>query len=153
MSCIRSLELAHLRIRNLGDVFNPGSPFLALKELVLDNNSITSLASLAGLQTLTTLRISNNRLGDAEPNCLSFAAPRSSSQSITAEGDMQDSLLPSLQVLDIAGNGLTSLLPLKLQCVPHLRSLFAQDNELQQLDGLSGLQQLQELVADRNKIR
>jgi Leucine-rich repeat (LRR) protein len=155
MSCIHSLELVDLRIRSLGDIFSPGSPFAALKELVLNNNNITSMAALGGLQNLTSLRISNNRLGDAEPDCLSFEAPRRSpsQNDPAAERGLHGALLPSLQLLDIAGNGLTSLLPLKLQHLPLLRSLLVQNNELQQLDGLSGLQQLQEVLADKNKVR
>lgn len=61
--------------------------------------------------------------------------------------------LPSLQTLHMAGCGLASLVPLQLQCLPALRSLFVQGNELSRLDGLEGLLQLKELVADKNRIR
>jgi Leucine-rich repeat (LRR) protein len=53
----------------------------------------------------------------------------------------------------MAGCGLASLVPLQLQCLPALRSLFVQGNELSRLDGLEGLLQLKELVADKNRIR
>jgi Leucine-rich repeat (LRR) protein len=61
--------------------------------------------------------------------------------------------LPSLQTLHMAGCGLASLVPLQLQCLPALRSLFVQGNELSRLDGLEGLLHLKELVADKNMIR
>ncbi|WIA10534.1 hypothetical protein OEZ85_010722 [Tetradesmus obliquus] len=63
----------------------------------------------------------------------------------------------SLAELVLDDNPISSLAPLAgltaLQWLPGLRSLFVSGNELQRLDGLEGLGQLRELVADRNKIR
>lgn len=90
---------------------------------------------------------------------LSFAAPGPTAPGpqgapSTAPGPTTiKTLLPSLQTLQLAGCGLTSLVPLQLQCLSALRSLFVQGNELSRLDGLEGLVQLRELVADKNRIR
>jgi Leucine-rich repeat (LRR) protein len=157
LSAIRSLDVSGLRIRDVGSVFVPGTPFASLAELVLDDNTVSSLAPLAGLAALQVLKLSNNRLGEADPACISFAMSVQAGEQAagsTAQNQQQlQSLLPNLQVLQLSGNGLTSLRPLQLQWLPGLRSLFVGGNELQRLDGLEGLGQLRELVADRNKIR
>jgi Leucine-rich repeat (LRR) protein len=146
-------------------VFTAGTPFASLAELVLDDNTISSLAPLAGLTSLQVLKLNNNRLGEADPAGISFAVqlPVASLTIGTAAGvatpqqqqqaAQYQSLLPNLQVLHLAGNSLTSLRPLQLQWLPGLRSLFVSGNELQRLEGLEGLGQLRELAADRNKIR
>jgi Leucine-rich repeat (LRR) protein len=152
----------------VGAVFTAGTPFASLAELVLDDNSISSLAPLAGLAALQVLKLNNNRLGDADPACISFAlqvqvpgattgsaagAPTPQQQQQQQQPVQYQSLLPNLQVLHLTGNALTSLRPLQLQWLPGLRSLFVGGNELQRLDSLEGLGQLRELAADRNKIR
>lgn len=167
LPAIRSLDVSSLRIRDVGSVFSTGTPFSSLAELVLDNNAISSLASLAGLTALAVLKVSNNRLGEADPACISFGVQPQQLQSppglavagaspcttaLQQQAALQP-LLPNLQMLHIGGNGLTSLRPLQLQYLPALHSLFIQGNELQRLDGLEGLAHLKELVADRNKIR
>lgn len=154
LTAIRSLDVSGLRIRDVGSVFIRGTPFASLAELVLDDNPISSLAPLAGLTALQVLKLSNSRLADADPSCISFAVPVQAIEQAASSAAVQlQPLLPNLQVLHIAGNGLTSLRPLQLQWLPGLRSLFVSGNELQRLDGLEGLGQLRELVADRNKIR
>jgi Leucine-rich repeat (LRR) protein len=151
-------------------VFTAGTPFASLAELVLDDNTVSSLAPLAGLTALQVLKLNNNRLGEADPAGISFAiqlpvttsglTTGTAAGAATLQQQQQQqhavqyqSLLPNLQVLHLAGNGLTSLRPLQLQWLPGLRSLFVSGNELQRLDGLDGLGQLRELVADKNKIR
>jgi Leucine-rich repeat (LRR) protein len=155
LSAIRSLDVSGLRIRDVGTVFLPGTPFASLAELVLDDNTISSLAPLAGLTALQVLKLNNNRLGEADPACISFAVPVQAGEQAALPSATQplQPLLPNLQVLHLSGNGLTSLRPLQLQWLPGLRSLFVGGNELQRLEGLEGLAQLRELVADRNKIR
>lgn len=140
MSGISCLEVSGLRIRELGTVFAAGTPFAAcLTELQLDSNGISSLTALAGLRHLAVLKVNSNRLGDA-------SAPVAASD--------PGLLLPSLRVLQAAGNGLTSLAPLQLSSsMPALRTLLVSDNELASLAGVEGLQHLHELVADRNKLR
>jgi Leucine-rich repeat (LRR) protein len=155
-----------LRIRDVGTVFTAGTPFASLAELVLDDNTVSSLAPLAGLTALQVLKLNNNRLVEADPAGISFAIQLPATTSGLATGTaagvptpqqqqavQYQSLLPNLQVLHLAGNGLTSLRPLQLQWLPGLRSLFVSSNELQRLDGLEGLGQLRELAADRNKLR
>ena len=62
-------------------------------------------------------------------------------------------MLPNLEVLQINGNGLSSLVPLQLRCLTGLRTLHAVGNELSRLEGLEGLGCLRELVLSRNKLR
>lgn len=163
LSTIRGLDVSGLRIKDVGAVFSPGSPFSSLTELALDNNQISSLSPLGGLNGLVVLKLSNNRLGDADAAAANFAVQANSAESMdcsqgpnqggAVRQQLMTALLPQLQVLHLAGNGLTSLKPLQLRYTTGLRSLFVQDNELQRLDGLEGLVQLTELVADKNRIR
>lgn len=168
LSNIRGLDISNLRIKDVGAVFSAGTPFSCLTEVVLDSNQIISVAALGGLTGLINLKLSNNRLGDAEGPAACFAVPtegcKSSAMDYSASSNQgigafrptrqaMEALLPNLQVLHLAGNGLSSLKPLQLQYTTSLRTLWVQGNELQRLEGLEGLTQLRELVADRNKLR
>lgn len=70
---IRSLDLSGLRIRDTGAVFACGTPFAGLQELNLNDNLVVDVAMLAGLTTLSVLKLNNNRLGDAEGCAAGFA--------------------------------------------------------------------------------
>lgn len=168
LSSLRHLDLSSAGIKDLGTVFAAQGPLAALTGLVLDSNHLTSLAPLAGLTRLVHVSVNNNnhKPGDgsssssASSNSLGsfcFAAPLApgdvSGSAGSAPRDFGRPLLPSLRTLQLAGNGLTSLVPLQLQCLPALCSLFVQNNELSRLDGLEGMVQLRELVADRNRLR
>lgn len=61
--------------------------------------------------------------------------------------------LDSLEVLHLACNGLKDVGPLQLHRLPSLRALFLQGNDLTGVEGFEGLEQLRELVLDRNKIK
>jgi Leucine-rich repeat (LRR) protein len=61
--------------------------------------------------------------------------------------------LPNLRVLQLSGNGLTSLTGLGLSRCPDLQVLVVSGNEVTRFDGLEGLTRLKELVLSSNKIR
>jgi Leucine-rich repeat (LRR) protein len=174
LSSLRHLDLTAAGIKDLGSVFAANGPFTALTGLTLDSNHLTNLAPLSGLTRLMSLHINSNKSLDG--NTTSTPAGTASSTSTlcfekpcgpdaphshgirslteaSSHPSMLRVLLPALQTLQLASCGLTSLAPLKLQCLPALRSLFVQGNELSKLDGLGGLVQLRELVADKNRIR
>jgi Leucine-rich repeat (LRR) protein len=56
-------------------------------------------------------------------------------------------------MLQLSGNGLTSLTGLGLARCPDLQTLVVSGNEVARFDGLEGLTRLRELVLSGNKIR
>jgi Leucine-rich repeat (LRR) protein len=163
LSTLRYLDVSGMCLKDLGSVFAAGGPLAGLTWLNLDSNHLTSLAPLAGLTRLVALSINNNRPFDSMQASWSFAAGAANGAGPDGQAGQHSAacgspgaaraLLPSLQILQLAGCGLTSLVPLQLQCLPALRSLFVQSNDLSRLDGLEGLLQLKELVADKNRVR
>lgn len=157
LSALKHLDLSASGLRDLGTVFAVGGPLAGLTSLCLDNNRLASLAPLSAMNRLCVLTANNNTAGS-----ISFAVPPqaaapgeqgSSSSSPAEASSLTTSMLTSLHTLHLSGCGLTSLVPLQLQRLPALRSLFVQGNELSRLDGLEGLGLLRELVADKNKLR
>lgn len=73
---IRELNLAGLRIRDVGTVFLTPD-FETLQQLNLDNNQISDVAGLAKLSALTALSLNGNRLGEGD---CSFSASRVASR-------------------------------------------------------------------------
>ncbi|TNN84208.1 Leucine-rich repeat-containing protein 9 [Liparis tanakae] len=59
----------------------------------------------------------------------------------------------SLEVLHLSHNGISNMANLQLSRLTNLKALFLQGNEISQVEGLEGLQQLRELVLDRNRIK
>eukprot|EP00899_Mesostigma_viride_P013450 jgi/Mesvir1/22105/Mv18710-RA.1 len=107
-----------------------------------NNNPVGSLAAgMAGMGFSQAIMGSANGYGSMG------GVPRSPREAPAA------TLADSLEVLQLAGNGLRDLAPLRLDLLPRLRSLFLQDNEISRLDGLGGMGQLAELVLDRNRIK
>lgn len=156
LSGLRQLDLTAVGIKDLSTVFAAAGPLAALTSLTLDSNHLTSLSSLAGLTCLVALSVNSNRPFGGSQASWTFAAPAQDDQGqkvACSSPGAAKSLLPSLQTLQLAACGLTSLVPLQLQHLPALRSLFVQANELSRLDGLEGLVHLRELVADKNLIR
>ncbi len=153
-SHIRSLDISGLRIRDTGTCFS-GSAFATLRELNLDYNNLGSVSQLSGLTGLLVLKLNGNRLGEAEAGAAAFAsfAPEQQQQQQQQQQQRLVPLFPSLEVLQLAGNGLANMAALMLAALPNLRELGLGGNELSRLDGLEGLTALQELVLDQNKLR
>ncbi|KAG2449146.1 hypothetical protein HYH02_005893 [Chlamydomonas schloesseri] len=153
---IRDLDCSGLKIRDVGSVFL-GEDMDGLQELNLDNNMMTEVSALALLRHLVVLRLNSNRLGEEasfHPARLLERNPELV-RAMAARGIQQLELLPSLQVLQLGANCISSISSLQLGAAlgAGLRSLFLQANDITRLDGLDGLLALQELVLDRNRVR
>ncbi|XRB06100.1 U2 small nuclear ribonucleoprotein A [Pycnococcus provasolii] len=172
-SRLRDLDMSGHRLKDVGDVFVRDGSFLGLERLRLDGNNLASLAGLRGLASLCVLCVNSNKLGDG-PICgplteqsQLFWKKRESDGSEKSTVPSDAELLtpnwaavtraggfPSLEVLQLGGNGISSLSSLSLAPLGRrLRSLFLQDNDLTSIDGLDGLGELRELVLDRNRLK
>eukprot|EP00958_Prasinococcus_capsulatus_P010485 scaffold1026_cov409-Prasinococcus_capsulatus_cf.AAC.11 len=140
------IDLSFLKLRDLGGVFLSGK-FNSLQELNLDSNNLTDVAGLRLLGSLRILHLNNNRLG----NRLFVEGSM-----LRVESESRQESLPvfsSLEVLHLAGNGISHLKNFRLQSFERLKGLFLQDNELTTLEGLSECPELRELVLNRNKLQ
>lgn len=138
---LRELDIAGMRLRDLGTVFASDS-LRALKELNLDNNSLTDVSALRVLPHLAVLRLNRNKLDNAPL----FAARQ-------LEEDEPPPVCASLTVLQLGGNQISQISALGLGQLQKLRVLFLQDNDIQRVEGLEALAGLRELVLDRNRIK
>uniref|UniRef100_A0A8C3EZT1 Leucine rich repeat containing 9 n=1 Tax=Chrysemys picta bellii TaxID=8478 RepID=A0A8C3EZT1_CHRPI len=68
-------------------------------------------------------------------------------------GENLPPIMQSLEVLHLGYNGISNLAQLQLSRLKNLKLLFLQGNEISQIEGLEGLQLLQELVLDHNRIK
>ncbi|GLC71381.1 hypothetical protein PLESTF_001109300 [Pleodorina starrii] len=160
---IRDLDCSGLRIRDVGVVFLM-EDLEGLQELNLDNNLLTDVSALALLRHLIVLRLNNNRLGEdcsfasgrmleRNPELVRALAARQQAAGQPLGGYLPLDAFPSLQVLQLGGNQVSSISSLQLGALTGLRSLFLQANDITRIEGLDGLVNLQELVLDRNRIR
>ncbi|KAG2444570.1 hypothetical protein HXX76_001315 [Chlamydomonas incerta] len=152
---IRDLDCSGLKIRDVGSVFL-GEDMEGLQELNLDNNMMTEVSALALLRQLVVLRLNGNRLGEEACFHPARLLERNAElvRAMGARGIPQLELFPSLQVLQLGANCISSIASLQLgAALAGLRSLFLQANDITRVDGLEGLLALQELVLDRNRVR
>ncbi|GIL49189.1 hypothetical protein Vafri_5338 [Volvox africanus] len=160
---IRDLDCSGLRIRDVGVVFLM-EDLEGLQELNLDNNLLSDVSALALLRHLVVLRLNNNRLGEEcsfmpsrmlerNMDLVRALAARQQAVGQPLGGYLQLDAFPSLQVLQLGGNQVSSISSLQLNSMTGLRSLFLQANDITRIEGLEGLLNLQELVLDRNRIR
>ncbi|GLI61365.1 hypothetical protein VaNZ11_003728 [Volvox africanus] len=160
---IRDLDCSGLRIRDVGVVFLM-EDLEGLQELNLDNNLLSDVSALALLRHLVVLRLNNNRLGEEcsfmparmlerNMDLVRALAARQQAVGQPLGGYLQLDAFPSLQVLQLGGNQVSSISSLQLNSITGLRSLFLQANDITRIEGLEGLLNLQELVLDRNRIR
>jgi Leucine-rich repeat (LRR) protein len=134
---VRELNLAASRVRDVGDVLTEAS-FPSLKELNLDNNQLVDLSGLLDLPLLTILRLNHNRVEHL---------------GLVADGDHPRPVLPHLEVLQLGYNHINYIPSLRLHCLPELKSLFLQGNDITKIEGLDRCIQLRELILDKNKIK
>eukprot|EP00971_Amphidinium_carterae_P332889 6467279-Amphidinium_carterae.1 len=133
----RTVTLANLNLRELGEHLNDDI-FPAVRELNLDGNPFTEIKGVGPLSKLMALRLNRTRidLGKgmlAETSGISF--------------------MPSLQVLELGSSGITDLSNFANFPLKTLRILHLPGNEISKVEGLVHLEQLRELVLDRNKIK
>lgn len=140
LECWPELESLDLRASNLGSDPNHPFPLQAvaslnrLRNLNLSCTSVTTLAGLEGHPVLQELR-----LNQEAPGC---------SASLTDSSHLRD--MPSLQTVDLVGNGLGSLPA--LASLSSLRRLFLGDNALTTLAPLDGLMLLEHVSVPQNSL-
>ena len=134
-SSLRELTLVNQSVKSLD--LDPIESLDNLRSLNLESNQLTSLSGLLDLKHLKVLCLNSNKI---------------SSLSCAADADTYP-VLPSLEVLQLASNGIPRLHPLQLHRLPALKALFLQNNELSSLEGVEEFPSLLELVLDRNKIK
>lgn len=148
---IRVLDMSSCQIRLLEGLET--CRFCNLRELSLDNNSISDLSPITRISSLVVLKINRNKI-EKGPHLI----PKVSEDPLTTEDgnsriDHRLSSLKQLEVLQLGGNKIKSIHDLGISGMPQLRVLFLQENDIARVDGLDKLPQLRELVLDRNKIK
>lgn len=133
---LRTLDFLHCNLKTVD--LSPVDAFDNLASLNLEHNSLSSFSGLIYLNNLKVLCLNHNRI-----ECMHHVKDR----------PPPNRVLQSLQVLHLAYNGITDLIPLQLGQLSSLRALFLQGNEIVHVQGLDGLESLTELVLDRNKIK
>jgi len=136
----RTVILSNLNLRELGQHLND-EMFPSLRELTLDGNPFTDMRSVGPLSKLMVLRMNRTKL-DLEKGVL---AVDQAGLGITA--------MAHLQVLELGACGITDLSHFARFPLPALRILHLPGNEITKLEGLTHLEQLRELVLDRNKVK
>ncbi|CAF0870863.1 unnamed protein product, partial [Brachionus calyciflorus] len=143
---IRSLEFPQCSIRlvDLGPTVEfVAEQFESLRSLNLENNNLTSFSGLIYLKNLKILCLNNNKI-----DCL---FPKQKSQNQIQ--NIPEQILPSLEVLHLAFNGINDLVAFQIGRLTSLKALFLQGNEITKIEGLDTLRELRELVLDKNKIK
>jgi Leucine-rich repeat (LRR) protein len=142
---IKNLEFPQCSIRLVDLGATPqlvADQFENLRALNLENNSLVSFSGLIYLRNLRVLCLNYNKIESVLPK--SKANPAS---------QYEGQILPSLEILHLAYNGISDLVGLQICKLTSLKALFLQGNELVKIEGLEGLRELRELVLDKNKIK
>ncbi|XP_077863786.1 leucine-rich repeat-containing protein 9-like [Saccoglossus kowalevskii] len=150
---VRELDFPQSGIRQVD--LGPGEQFLNLRSVNLEHNTLTSFSGLIYLVNLRVLCLNNNHIETIVPK------PKASSKqkpNVVSANDLYSPenftpVLENLEVLHLGYNGIADLVKLQISRLPSLKALFLQGNEITKVEGLEGLQELRELVLDRNKIK
>ncbi|XP_053700344.1 leucine-rich repeat-containing protein 9 isoform X2 [Synchiropus splendidus] len=158
-----SLQSCSIRLVDL----TPAEVFVNLVSINLDHNSLTSFSGLIYLPSVKVLSLNYNHVESILPvqkssrhllyskvNSSGYGQ-RSNSRGNRKAGpsDALEPLMSSLELLSLTHNGIANMANLQLSRLTNLKSLFLQDNQIRQVEGLEGLHQLQELVLERNWIK
>uniref|UniRef100_A0A3B3D7C6 Leucine rich repeat containing 9 n=1 Tax=Oryzias melastigma TaxID=30732 RepID=A0A3B3D7C6_ORYME len=151
---------------------SPPELFCNLCSINLDHNHLTSFSGLIHLPNLKALSLNYNHIESILPKH-KIQAPLTNRQILhsrvhssgygqqspgktnrdTGPSGSLEPLMGGLEVLHLSHNGISNMANLQLSRLTNLKSLFLQGNEISQVEGLEGLQQLRELVLDRNRIK
>ncbi|XP_055025567.2 leucine-rich repeat-containing protein 9 isoform X2 [Misgurnus anguillicaudatus] len=142
---LRSINLEHNNLTSCGSlIFLPN-----IKVLFLNHNHIESILPRQKLQShMSTKQVLHHKVTSS-----GYGLRNSRFNREKAPSDNLEPLMPTLQVLHLGYNGITSLMNLQLRRLTNLRALVLQGNDISQVEGLEGLQRLRELVLDRNRIK
>ncbi|XP_025943077.1 leucine-rich repeat-containing protein 9 [Apteryx rowi] len=150
----------------------PADQFRNVCSVNLQNNNLTSFSGSIFLPNVKVLCLNYNRIesilpGQKPPN--QATNRQQLYQKVTSSGYGQQGLskgrrdavfggnlppvMQSLEVLHLGYNGITNMAQLQLSRLKNLKILFLQGNFISHIEGLEGLQFLQELVLDHNRIK
>ncbi|ETE73512.1 Leucine-rich repeat-containing protein 9, partial [Ophiophagus hannah] len=150
----------------------PADQFKNITSVNLQNNNLTSFSGLIFLPNIKVLCLNYNHIESIFPRqkpsnhltnrqllhqkVMSSGYGQQGSSKSSRDAGVSESLSPimeSLEVLHLGYNGITNLVLLQISRLKNLKFLFLQGNEISHIEGLEGLQILQELVLDHNKIK
>lgn len=136
----RTVDLSNQGIREIGQLINDDL-FPSLRELVLDGNPITDIRNLGPLVKLLVLRLNKTKL-DLESGVLGGAE---------FTGGL--GTFPNLQVLELGYSCIADMRVFSELPLQSLRILHLPGNEISKLEGLNKMEQLRELVLDKNRVK
>ncbi|XP_041469372.1 leucine-rich repeat-containing protein 9-like isoform X1 [Lytechinus variegatus] len=151
---IRELDFPQCGIRQVD--LGSGEHFINLRSVNLEHNNLTSFSGLIYLVNLRVLCLNHNHVETI------LQRPKASKGSKVDKDDHIDHhflpgtltpILDNLEVLHLGYNGISDLNKLEMSRLPSLKALFLQGNDISKVEGMDGLQDLRELVLDRNKIK
>lgn len=150
---IRELDFPHCGIRQVD--LGSGEHFINLRSVNLEHNNLTSFSGLIYLVNLRVLCLNHNHVETI------LQRPKASKGSKADKDPYMDPYMPgsltpildNLEVLHLGYNGISDLNKLEMSRLPSLKALFLQGNDISKVEGMEGLQDLRELVLDRNKIK
>ncbi|XP_042669554.1 leucine-rich repeat-containing protein 9 [Centrocercus urophasianus] len=167
---MQELNWANCNIRAVELV--PADQFRSVNSVNLQNNNLTSFSGLIFLPNVKVLCLNYNHIESILPGQKSANELTNRQQlhrKVISSGygqqeytkgrrdaGFEESLPPimqSLEVLHLGHNGITDMAYLQLSRLKNLKFLFLQGNLIRQIEGLEGLQFLQELVLDHNRIK
>eukprot|EP00434_Breviolum_minutum_P008456 symbB.v1.2.007461.t1/scaffold455.1/size335105/9 len=136
----RTVDLSNQGIREIGQLINDDL-FPSLRELVLDGNPITDIRNLGPLSKLLVLRLNRTKV-DLENGVLGGA-----------EFTGGFGTFPNLQVLELGYSCIADMRFFAQLPLQTLRILHLPGNEISKLEGLHNMEQLRELVLDKNRVK
>nr|XP_056707726.1 leucine-rich repeat-containing protein 9 [Euleptes europaea] len=150
----------------------PPEQFKNITSVNLQNNNLTTFSGLIFLPNIKVLCLNYNHIESIVPR---LKPPNHLTnrqllyQKVTSSGygqqgpsktsrdvGISESLSPimqSLEVLHLGYNGIANLALLQISRLKNLKFLFLQGNDISHIEGLEGLQLLQELVLDHNRVK
>ncbi|XP_048340618.1 leucine-rich repeat-containing protein 9 [Sphaerodactylus townsendi] len=150
----------------------PPEQFKNITNVNLQNNNLTSFSGLIFLPNIKVLCLNYNHIESILPRqkpsshltnrqllhqkVTSSGYGQQGASKTSRDAGLNESLLPimqSLEVLHLGYNGISNLALLQIGRLKNLKFLFLQGNDISQIEGLEGLQLLQELVLDHNRVK
>ncbi|XP_074986056.1 leucine-rich repeat-containing protein 9 isoform X4 [Caretta caretta] len=150
----------------------PADQFRNVCNVNLQNNNLTSFSGLILLPNVKILCLNYNHIESVLPRqkpqnhltnrqqlyqkVTSSGYGQQGPSKVSRDAGFGENLPPimqSLEVLHLGYNGISNLAQLQLSRLKNLKLLFLQGNEISQIEGLEGLQLLQELVLDHNRVK
>eukprot|EP00931_Biecheleriopsis_adriatica_P065110 TRINITY_DN39743_c0_g1_i1.p1 TRINITY_DN39743_c0_g1~~TRINITY_DN39743_c0_g1_i1.p1 ORF type:complete len:1541 (+),score=395.74 TRINITY_DN39743_c0_g1_i1:64-4686(+) len=136
----RTVDLSNQGLRELGQLIND-EIFPSLRELILDGNPFSDIRNVGPLSKLLVLRMNKTKI-DLENGMVG-----------KAEHAGGIATMGSLQVLEMGQSGITDISFFAQFPLHGLRILHLPGNEITKIEGLNHLDQLRELVIDKNKVK